>query len=268
MNWIVCAAVTTLLMFASPLSAQWMKDPASSIPRTRDGKPDLTARTPKAPDGKPDLSGVWLADIDPNGTPVGVEQMVFSQYFINIAADLKPEDVPFQPSARTLFQQRLRNDGKDAPAAHCQPSGVPWMNSVPLPYKIVQTPRLILILYEGDSVFRQVFLDGRQPVKDPEPRWMGYSSGKWVGDTLVVDTVGFNDRSWLDAMGHPHTEALHLTERFRRRDAGHLEIEVTIDDPKAYTRPITYTQKTTLVPDQDLLEYFCTENERDIQHYK
>jgi hypothetical protein len=127
---------------------------------------------------------------------------------------------------------------------------------------------LILILYEEGTVFRQIFLDDRQTVQDPEPRWMGYSKGRWEGDTLVVDTVGFNDQSWLDRAGHPHTEALHVIERYRRRDFGHVDIEVTIDDPKAYTKPITYTQKTTLVPEEDLLEYFCSENEKDVQLFK
>jgi hypothetical protein len=261
----IAAAAAGLLIFASTAPAQWAKDPVGSIPRTRDGKPNLSARAPKAPDGKIDLSGVWLPDIDSNGKPLGVENQVFSQYFLNIAADLKPEAVPILPSAQALFMRRLQNNGKDAPAAHCKPTGPPGIDSVPLPYKIVQTPRLIIILYEGDTVFRQIFLDGRQPVKDPEPRWMGYSTGKWDGDTLVVDTVGFNDQSWLDAMGHPHSEDLHLIERFRRRDAGHLEIEVTVNDPKSYSKPITYTQKTTLLPDEDLLEYFCTENEKDLE---
>jgi hypothetical protein len=117
-------------------------------------------------------------------------------------------------------------------------------------------------------VFRQIFLDGRKPVKDPEPRFMGYSSGKWEGDTLVVETVGFNDQTWLDVMGHPHSDALRVIERFRRRDTGHLEIEIMIDDPKMYTKPITYTPKATLVPDEDLLEYFCADNEKDVEHFK
>src|SRR5262249_16417149 len=161
----------------------------------------LSAPAPKTREGVPDLSGVWLPDIDPNGKPEGVEQMVFSQYFINIAADMKPQDEPLQPWARALLQQRLKSEGTEAPAPPCKPTGVADLKAVPLPYKIVQTPRLILILYEEGTVFRQIFLDGRQPVKDPEPRYMGYSSGKWVGNTLVVDTVGFDDRTWLDAMG-------------------------------------------------------------------
>jgi hypothetical protein len=145
---------------------------------------------------------------------------------------------------------------------------VPSISSVPLPFKIVQTSRLVLLLYEENSVFRQVFLDERQPVKDAEPRWLGYSTGRWEGDSLVVETAGFNDLFWLDAMGHPHSDRLHVTERFRRRDTGHLEIQVTINDPKAYTAPIKYTQKLTLLPDEDLLEYFCSENEKDVQSFK
>jgi len=127
---------------------------------------------------------------------------------------------------------------------------------------------LILLLYEADTVFRQIFMDGRNPVKDPEPRYLGYSTGSWDGNALVVKTTGLNDRTWLDAMGHPHSDALQVTERFRRRDAGHLEVEITINDAKSYTKPVTYTQKATLVPEDDLLEYFCSDNEKDVQHFR
>ena len=161
------AAVAAFLMFASTAFAQWTNNPDNSVPRTPDGKPNLSANAPKTPDGKVDLSGVWLSDINPNGKPEGVENQVFSQYFVNIAADLRPDAVPFQPSARALFMQRLQNNGKDSPVAHCKPSGVPILNSAPLPYKIIQTPRLIVILYEENTVFRQIFLDGRQPVRIP-----------------------------------------------------------------------------------------------------
>jgi hypothetical protein len=266
----VAAAVGLALLFvAARANAQWEKVPNGAVPRTSSGEPDLAARAPKARGRKPDLSGVWLADSEPVVGVLTVEgDMPFPRYFINIAADLKPEEVPLQPWAAELFEQRLQSGGVEGPAAHCKPSGVPVLNTAPLPYKIVQTPQLVLVLYEENTVFRQIFLDDRQPVEDAVPRWMGYSTGKWDGDELVVDTVGFNDRHWLDAMGHPHSDALRLTERFRRPDAGHLEIEVTIDDPRAYTKPITYTIKSTLIPDDDLLEYFCTENEKDVQHYQ
>jgi len=251
------AAVTIFLIYTSTAFGQWAKDPT---------KMNLSAEAPKTAAGKVDLSGVWLPDMDFTPQPGhAVETQAFSKYFISVTADLKPEEVPFQPAARELFLKHLQNDGKDSPQAHCKPSGVPWLNAIPLPYKIIQTPQLILILYEENSVFRQIFLNGRQPVKDPEPRWMGYSTGKWDGDTLVVETTGFNGQTWLDGMGHPHSENMRLTERFRRRAAGHLEIEVTIDDPRSYTRPITYTQKATLQDGEDLLEYFCTENEKDLQ---
>ena len=142
------------------------------------------------------------------------------------------------------------------------------LNAIVLPYKIVQTPSLVLVLYEENTVFRQIFLDGRKPVANPVPRWMGYSTGRWEGDELVVETVGVTDQSWLDGMGHPHTDRMRVTERFRRRAAGHLEIQTVIDDPGAYTQPFTYTVKATLVPEDDLLEYFCTENEKDAEHYR
>jgi hypothetical protein len=161
-----------------------------------------------------------------------------------------------------------RSDGNTARRRIRDQAGVPGIGLIPVPFKIVQMPRLILILYEDNTTFRQIFLDGRRLAPDPEPRFMGYSTGRWDRDTLIVDTVGLNDRNWLDRMGHPHSDAVHVIERFRRRDAGHLEIEVTIDDPKAYTKPITYTQRQTLLPDEDLLEYFCSENEKDVARYR
>ena len=272
MNFITGAVAIAVLVFAAPASGQWVKYRDSSIPWTPDDKPNLTAAAPRAQDGKPDLSGVWLPPPDPNGKPGQSVESIFDfvppRYFVDITADLKPEDVQFQPWAETLFRQRLQSQGKIDPVALCKPSGVPALGTIPLPYKIVQTPKLILILYEENTVFRQVFLESRRPVEDAQPRWMGYSTGRWDGDTLVVDTVGFNDQGWLDRMGHPHSDALHLIERFRRPDAGHLEVQVTVDDPKAYRKPITYTQRAVLVPDEDLLEYFCSENEKDVQHFQ
>lgn len=259
------------LLAAAQAEAQWQQVRDRALPRGADGKPNLSAPAPKAPDGKPDLSGMWLADGDP--MPPGIktvegDQQQFSRHMINIAADLKPEDVQIAPWAAELFQKRLESGGGEDPAAQCKP-GLPTIaDASPLPYKIVQTPRLVLVLYEGDTVFRQFFLDGRKPVEGAVPRWMGYSTAKWSGDALVVDTVGFHDKGFLDGMGHPNSDGLHLIERFRRPDAGHLEIETTIDDPRAYPKPITYTVHASLIPDDDLLEYFCTENEKDVQHYR
>jgi hypothetical protein len=170
--------------------------------------------------------------------------------------------------AAALLKERVESQGKLGPSSQCQPTGVPAAGTVPLPYKIIQTPHVIVILYEENNIFRQIFLDDRPLPKDPDPRWMGYSVGRWEGDTLVVDSTGFRDGGWLDRMGHPHSADLHVIERFHRPDVGHLEIEVTIDDPKAYSKLITYTQRQTLIPDDDLLEYFCTENEKDREHFK
>jgi hypothetical protein len=200
--------------------------------------------------------------------PEGVENAINPRYFINIAADQKPDDVPFLPSAGAIFKERLESEGKEDPLARCVPAGVPAINSFPTPLKIIQTPGVIAVLYEADTTFRQIFTDGRSHPPDPQPSFMGYSVGKWEGDTLVVDTIGFRDRGWLDRMGHPHSDALHLVERLRRQDVGHLEIQMTIDDPKAYTKALVVTQRLALIPDGDLLEYFCTENEKDIAHFK
>jgi hypothetical protein len=269
MKSITTGVFVALSVVAPAAHAQWAQVPDRSIPRTSAGEPDLTAPTPRAADGRPDLSGVWMPDAEPVTDFVLIEgDTPLPRHFINIAAALKPEEVPIQPWAQELLDQRLASEGVDDPLAHCKPTGLPMLNSVPLPYKVVQTPQMVLVLYEENSVFRQIFLDDRKPVEDAVPRWMGYSTGRWDGDALVVTTVGFHDRHWLDGMGHPNSDQLRLTERWRRRDAGHLEIETTVDDPGAYTKPITFTVKATAIPADDLLEYFCTENEKDIQHYQ
>jgi hypothetical protein len=187
---------------------------------------------------------------------------------INFAADVPPEEVRMTPWAAALFEERLADQGRNSPTAHCRPTGMPHLNAIVLPYKIVQTPELVLVLYEENSVFRQIFLDGREPVDDALPRYMGYSTGRWDGDELIVETTGISENTWLDGMGHPHTAALRLTERFRRPTAGHLEIETTVNDPGAYAQPITYTVTLTALPDDDLLEYFCSDNEKSSEHYQ
>jgi hypothetical protein len=262
-------AVVTLgaLLAAVPVSAQWEKRHDPLVPRGRDGKPTLTAAAPRARDGKPDLSGVWNPDKDPTGVPGGVENDVFPRYFINVTEDLKPEAVPITPWASALPNTRLASEGILDPISQCHPTGVPGIATIPLPFKIVQTPKLIIILHEENTDYRQIFLDGRKLPVDAEPRFMGYSIGRWEGNVLVVESSGFRDAGWLDRMGHPHSASMRLTERFRRVDAGHLEIDVTVDDPKAFSRPITYTLRQTLLADEDLLEYFCAENEKDAAHY-
>lgn len=266
------AAITCVMMFVigPPAYGQWEQVPDQSVPRTPDGEADLTAPAPKAANGKPDLSGVWLPDADP--LPEGFElvegDLPVPRHLINVMADLEPEEVEMKPWAAQLFEKRLESRGLQDPIAYCKPWGVTLLMANLLPYKIVQMPDLVLILNEQDTVFRQIFLDGRQPVEDPLPRWLGYSTGQWDGDELVVHTTGIIEDTWLDAMGHPATEALRLTERFRRPDAGHLEIETTIDDPGAYSKPFSYTVMATIMPDNDLLEYFCNDNEISSQHYQ
>ena len=241
------------IAFCATAAAQWLDYPTPGIPRTKDGKPDLSAPAPRTADGKPDLSGIYLADN--------------ARYFLDIAADLKPGEFPIQPWAAALAKQRESEFRKDDPYSHCLPIGVPRINASNRPFKIVQTPGLVAILYESTFIFRQIFLDGRALPKDANPTWMGYSVGRWEGGTLVVETTGFNGRTWLDGdKGRPHTDALRVTERFRRPDFGRLEMEVTVDDPKAYTKPFTVKQGLHLLPDTELLENVCLENERDIPH--
>jgi hypothetical protein len=240
------AAVVFASLLCTPASAQWFHYPTPGTPRLPDGKPDLSAPTPRSADGKPDLSGVWRG-----GAPLRR---------FNIAQDLKPEDI--QPWAEALFLQRVRDSRKDSPYARCLPGSVAFHNFFNLT-RIVQTPGLIVILYEAStSPHRTIYTDGRDLPKDPNPTWLGYSIGRWDGDTLVVTTAGFNDRAWLDSGGHPQTEALRITERMRRKDFGHMDFEMTIDDPKAFTRPFTIKTERLLAPDTDLLEDIC-ENERD-----
>jgi len=262
--------VLLLLTSAAAVPAQWAKQRDPRGPSLRDGKPNLSARTPRASDGKPDLSGVWMTDAEPVPPHIlTVEGNYFrvSPHMIDVTADMKPEQVQMEPWAAELHKKRLQDPTAD-PGAYCQPVGEPAQAEIPFPYKIVQMPRLILVLYEENSIHRQIFLDGRKVVPDAQPRFYGYSTGRWEGDTLVVETTGFNDRQWLDRMGHPHTEAMRVTERFRRLNVGKLEVEVTIEDPKTYRTPITYKRRATVMSDDDLLEYFCTENEKDVPHYQ
>ncbi len=245
-------STSLLLLGLAPLHAQWLNYPTKNAPRTKDGKPDMSAPLPRTKDGKPDITGIWM----PNGL----------KYLISIAADLKPDEVPFQPWAAALYKERRENRGRDDPNNKCLPSGVPEKDAVTSPFKIMQFPGETLILYESRTIFREIFTDGRPLPKDPNPTWQGYSIGRWEGDDFVVETNGLNDKIWMDTNGHPITEAAHITERFRRHDYGHMDIQITIDDPKAYTRPWTITENPQLLADTDLLESVCEENNKDARH--
>ena len=238
--------VLTLTLAGAVVSAQWIKHPTAGLPRTADGRPDLAAPTPRGADGKPTIAGLWV----PRPTII-----------FDMARNL-PGGVPFQPWAEDLFKRRVANDALEDPTAKCIVGGVPRSDFVPYPMKILQLPEMVVVLYEAVHSYRQIFTDGRELPKDPNPAWYGYSTGRWDGDVFVVTTTGFNDDVWLDNMGRPATSALRVTERFRRHNLGRMDIEVTIDDPKAYTRPWTVTQPLALVPDSELLEYICNENNK------
>jgi hypothetical protein len=248
--------LAVLMAATVPAVAQWPRMASKKLPRTADGKVVLIAPAPKTEDGKPDLSGVWEM----------YRESENPKLLLNLAADLKPGEVPFLPWAETLYKERAASNGKDHPGAQCLPSGIPEKDTVPHPYKIVQTPDLVVILYESRTIYRQIFTDGRPLPADPNPTWQGYSVGKWDNGALVVETAGFNGKTWLDLGGHPATEALHVTERFVRRDLGHMDIQITINDPKAYVKPWTVAAKVHLLADEDLIEYICEENNRAPGH--
>ncbi len=238
------------LAAALPLGAQWLHLPTPGIPRTADGKPDLAAPAPRTSDGKPDLSGLWEKKAD--------------KYYNNIAADLKPGEV--QAWADALYQQRKLQFGKDSPETQCMPTGPATIASPYLESRILQTPSIIAVLNDN-LTFRQIFMDGRKLEKDPNPTWMGLSVGHWEGDTLVVESNGYNDRTWLDFDGHPHSEDLRVVERYRRRDFGHMEVVATFEDAKIVSHSWTIPVLMELVADKEMLEFVC-ENEKDRAHMR
>ena len=253
----IVAAAAVVMSFAPVLHAQWPSYPWKNVPRTADGRIDMNAPPRRTADGHVDLSGFWMP-------------LNRVKHLLNLAADLKPGDVPLQPWAEALYKERIDNNGKDHPGVRCLPSGIPEKSNIPDGLKVVQTPNLIVFLYESRTIYRQVFLDGRKLPKidtdDFQPSWMGYSVGRWEGDTLVVETVGSNGKAWLDMKGLPGTEALHVTERYTRPNLGIVNIDVTIDDPKAYSKPWSYKITWNLRGDAELIESICEENSKDAPH--
>ena len=258
--------LVALLLVCHGLSAQWIKYPTPRVPKTSTGAPNLNAPTPRAADGKPDFSGIWEPVKNRRCPPNGCFDMEVPEEFFNAGWSLK-NGLPYQPWAAAAVKERQEQNGKDDPVTHCRPPGVLQLHTTPQLRKILRMPPdLLVILSEFAVGYRQIFTDGRPLPVDPNPSFLGYSSGKWDGDTLVVNTIGFNDGQWIDRGGSPMTDAAKLTERFRRINYGKLEIAVTVDDPKAYTAPWTITLGYTIVLDTDLLEYHCAENERDSTH--
>jgi uncharacterized protein DUF3471 len=249
---IFTAAVALVCATSASLAAQWFNYPTPGVPRLPDGKPNLAAPAPKAADGKPDLSGLWQAG---RAGQYGLDY--------DVTQNLKPSDVT--PWAESVRLQRVQDFRKDSPLAHCLPVSISFLNFRGLS-RIVQTPGLVVILYEQpNSPHRVIFTDGRPLPTDPNPTWLGYSVGRWEKDTLVVETVGFNDKGWLDVGGHPQTETLKITERFRRPDFGHMELDMTFDDPKSFVKPFTLHMSKSYTADTEILEDIC-ENEVSRTH--
>jgi hypothetical protein len=242
------------VLLAVAAQAQWVNYPTPGVPKMPDGKPNLAAPAPRTADGKPDLSGLW------EPASKGADPQ-----FLDIAKNVAG-GLPFQPWAAALVKARRADENKDDPDGHCQPLGLVKMHLHPYPRKMIQVPGLLLILFERNTEYRQIFTDGRPLPEDPQPGFNGYSVGKWDGDTLMVESIGFKDGLWLDISGTPLTDAAKVTERFRRPNFGNLEIEVTVDDPKAYTKPWSIRVNQTLALDTDMLEFICQENEKDVPH--
>lgn len=262
---ILIAAITTI-----PLAAQWVNYPTADVPRKADGKVDMSAKAPRLTDGRPDFSGVWTSDeIDPRkpNEPPNPKDATTSRRMINLGVEL-PGGLPYQPWLAAIVKERTANHAIDDPHVKCFPDNFLRAYGTPHLLKFVHTPKLMLVLNEWNAGFRQIFTDARPLPVDPTPSWQGYSTAKWSGDTLVVDTIGVRDDSWVDWNGSVITESAKVREQFQRPDLGHLVVQVTVDDPKAYTKPWTVTIKERLIVDTELIEEICLEGEKDLQHLK
>jgi hypothetical protein len=269
------SAAVLVMCLSSAVSAQWPAFVPAGTPKTADGKPNLDAPAPRMPDGKPDFTGIWnngFPGIPPGGglgrggpqLPADGSPPLAS--FFNVGAGF-PEGLPFQPWAKAELDRRRADNDKDNPDAHCLPMGLLQFHEHIQPRKIVHTKDLMVIVYEANYGLRQIFTDGRKlPGNDPTPWWYGYSAGHWEGDTLVAETVGLRDGGWLDIWGSPLTDKAKITERFSRPKYGQMIIDVTIDDPKAYTKPFTVRFNQRLAPSDELIEFICNENERSAVH--
>jgi len=258
-------AASIVAAFAVPLVAQW-DFPTAAVPRTADGKPNLSAPAPRTADGHPDFSGIWDVEHNKPCPPAGCIDFYAPQEFGNVGWSIKG-GLPYQPWAADIAKARTAALRRDDPLSHCLPIGIVELQTIPMYRKIVQVPGLLAIVHEYNASYRQIFTDGRPMPVDPNPSWNGYSTGKWDGDTLVVQTTGFRDGIWLDTIGDPLTDAAKITERFRRPSFGRMEVELTVDDPKAYTKPWTIRLNQLLQLDTDLLDYICLENEKDLTHF-
>lgn len=266
----VVLATLAAACLPAPGFAQWLTYPTADVPRKADGSPDLTAPTPRLPDGRPDFSGIWHAN-NPNRCPPGSGQFIDCGSEIggsplggNLGREL-PGGLPYQPHAATLAKARREDDSRDDPHVRCLPDNPPRAWTLPHLTKALHSPKLLVLLYEVNAMYRQIFTDGRPHPDDPTPAWNGYSVGTWEGDTLVVRTTGFRDDLWIDTGGSPMSDAATMTERIRRPSYGTLELAITIDDPKNYTRPFTVNLSQHLELDTELVDEFCLENEKSYE---
>lgn len=259
----VRVAIVAVLSMSVTLEAQWLNYPTRGVPRMADGKPNLAAPAPRTADGKPDLSGIWQLDPEGPCPEIGCQvDYKAAREFRNIGARLPGGSLPYQPWAAALAKERTSHLGKDDPVGFCKPGGAVRLLTFPPYRKFIQLPDLVVLLSERDATYRQIFLDGRPLPEDPTPNFNGYSVGRWEGDTLVVQTNGLREGTWLDRNGSTISDVAKMTERYRRVNFGRLEIDLTIDDPKVYTRPWTVTLVQQLVPDTELLDYYCSDNEK------
>ena len=268
---VLCALVMLGTPFASThLAAQWVNYPTEGVPRKADGNVDMSATAPRMADGKPDFSGTWTSDeVDPRrpGVPPNPHDATTSRRMVNLGVEL-PGGLPYQPWLVPIVKQRTANQAKEDPHIRCFPDNFLRAYGMPHLLKFVHTPGLLVVLNEWNAGYRQVFTDGRPLPQDPNPSWQGYSSAKWSGDTLVIDTIGLRDDTWIDWNGSVLTEAAKVREQMRRPDFGHLEIQVTVDDPKAYTKPCTVMIKERLIVDTELIDEICLEDEQSLRHMK
>src|SRR5215471_1526608 len=258
-------------LLATPGMAQWLHMRTAGVPRHADGSPDLAAPAPKTPDGRADFSGMWVArdelPCDTKERGVQCTELALTPQVVNIAVGLK-DRLPYQPWAADLVKKRQAELGINDPHTHCMPPNYPRAWAFPENQKIVQVPGMVVVLHEFNASYRQIFYDGRGFPDEMTPAWSGYSVAHWEGDALIVESRGFRDDGWLDIMGNPLTDAARVTERIRRPNWGSLEIQITIDDPKAYTKPWTVVMHQKAVLDTEMLDLMCLENNKDLAHMK